>query len=52
MVEVIRSLKEGTPLDLVTIDLQNAYDALKEITGESTREGLLDEIFSRFCLGK
>ena len=32
--------------------VEAAYNALKEITGEATREGLLDEIFSRFCLGK
>lgn len=52
MQEVVQALREGRELDLVTIDLQEAYDALKEIIGQSTREGLLDEIFSRFCLGK
>lgn len=52
MQDAVNALKEGREPDLVTLDLQNAYDALKEITGESTREGLLDEIFSRFCLGK
>ena len=46
------ALDMGMELDLVTIDLQRAYDALMEITGEHTKEGLLDEIFSRFCLGK
>ncbi|MBQ1320287.1 MAG: tRNA uridine-5-carboxymethylaminomethyl(34) synthesis GTPase MnmE [Solobacterium sp.] len=52
MQEAVRSLESGLELDLVTLDLQAAYNALKEITGEATREGLLDEIFSRFCLGK
>ena len=52
MQDVIRSLEAGLELDLVTLDLQAAHNALKEITGEATREGLLDEIFSRFCLGK
>lgn len=52
MGEAVAALEAGMELDLVTIDLQRAYDALKEITGESTKEGLLDEIFSRFCLGK
>ena len=52
MEEVERSLAEGDEIDLVTVDLQNAWHALKEITGETGREDLLDEIFSRFCLGK
>ncbi len=46
------ALRNGAEVDLVTIDLQNAWFALKEITGEAGREDLLDEIFSRFCLGK
>lgn len=50
--EAMNSLKEGQELDLVTIDLQKAYYALKEITGEVGKEDYLDEIFSRFCLGK
>ena len=52
MMEVRKSLENGDEIDLVTVDLQNAWYALKEITGETGREDLLDEIFSRFCLGK
>ena len=52
MQDAVASMEAGHEIDLVTIDLQKAYDALKAITGEATREGLLDEIFSRFCLGK
>ena len=52
MQHVIDALEMGCELDLVTIDLQEAYYALKEITGKTCREDLLDEIFSRFCLGK
>ena len=52
MQDAVHSLEEGRETDLVTIDLQKAYDALKQITGETSREDLLDEIFSRFCLGK
>ena len=52
MQDAQNALEEGMELDLVTIDLQRCYDALMEITGEYTKEGLLDEIFSRFCLGK
>lgn len=52
MEAVKASLEAGDEIDLVTVDLQNAWYALKEITGEAGREDLLDEIFSRFCLGK
>lgn len=52
MQEVYTQLQNGAELDLATIDLQRAYTALKEITGEVTKEDFLDEIFSRFCLGK
>ncbi|NLC97050.1 MAG: tRNA uridine-5-carboxymethylaminomethyl(34) synthesis GTPase MnmE [Erysipelotrichaceae bacterium] len=49
---VIDMLKNHIELDLVTIDLQNSYSSLKEIIGESSREDLIDALFSRFCLGK
>ncbi len=38
--------------DIISMDLQNAYDLLGELTGNSTRKDLTEEIFSRFCLGK
>ena len=38
--------------DLISMDLQNAYDELGELTGNHVRDDLVDEIFSRFCLGK
>ncbi len=52
MEAVQNALEQGDEIDLVTVDLHNAWYALKEITGEAGRENLLDEIFSRFCLGK
>ena len=39
-------------LDLITIDLNLAYSALGEITGNTTNEEILNAIFSKFCLGK
>ncbi len=52
MKEAYASLQVGMELDLVTIDLENCWFALKEITGKAGKEDLLDEVFSRFCLGK
>ncbi len=40
------------PVDMIAIDLYAAWRHLGEITGESSGETLLDELFSRFCLGK
>ena len=52
MLEVKKALEEGVPLDLVNEDLENAYRCTREILGEYNKEDLLDEIFSRFCVGK
>ncbi|MFZ7034507.1 tRNA uridine-5-carboxymethylaminomethyl(34) synthesis GTPase MnmE [Bulleidia extructa] len=52
MDQAIASLEAGMELDLVTLDLQESWNCLKEMSGGRSREGLLDEIFSRFCLGK
>ena len=46
------ALAEGIPIDLVQIDMQAAYQSLKEILGEYHRDDLLDTLFSHFCLGK
>jgi tRNA modification GTPase len=40
------------PVDIVEIDLRSAWNTLGEIIGESKHTELLDELFSRFCLGK
>lgn len=46
------ALSMGTSFDLLVIDLQIAWEELGLITGHSAEDDLLDEIFSRFCLGK
>ena len=47
---VIQESALGT--DMIGTQLQKAYDALGEVTGNSVQEDLIDTIFSRFCLGK
>jgi tRNA modification GTPase len=46
------ALDQQRPLDIVAIDTRAALDCLGEITGESVTDSLLQEIFSRFCIGK
>lgn len=50
--DIEKALKENMEVDLIEIDIKNLWETLGEITGESYREELLDEIFSKFCLGK
>ncbi len=45
-------LEEGETLDLLTFELRDALLHLGQITGETTTEDLLDDIFSGFCIGK
>ena len=40
------------PLDFIEVDVRSAFDALGEILGETVNDEILDEVFSRFCLGK
>ena len=49
---VKKSINEGLPEDFYTIDLMNAYEQLGKITGESVEDDLVNEIFSKFCMGK
>jgi tRNA modification GTPase len=50
--EAIRSVQQGRAADFVCIDLRASLSALGTITGTEVSESLLDEIFSRFCIGK
>ena len=50
--EIRESLKNETPLDMIEIDLKSIWNILGEIIGKSYSEELLDELFSKFCVGK
>ncbi|QWB99945.1 tRNA uridine-5-carboxymethylaminomethyl(34) synthesis GTPase MnmE [Mycoplasmatota bacterium] len=57
--EVKRALEDAKkaaidqiPIDFVEIDLRKAWANLGEITGQSSGDDLLDNLFSKFCLGK
>lgn len=52
MEKVVDSINAGMPEDFYSIDLMDAYEALGSITGESVGEDLINEIFSKFCMGK
>ena len=49
---VRNSIEAGMPEDFFSIDLMNAYESLGRIVGESVGEDLVNEIFSKFCMGK
>ena len=50
--EVRKGIKNNYPIDMVEIDLKDIWNLLGEIIGESYDEELLDNLFSRFCVGK
>lgn len=52
-VQLVRnSIKESMPEDFYSIDLMSAYTSLGRITGEEVDDDLVEEIFSKFCMGK
>lgn len=50
--QVQKSISDHMPEDFYSIDLMNAYSCLGRITGEEVGEDLINEIFSKFCMGK
>ena len=49
---VLKSIELDMPVDVYAIDLTQSYRALGEILGENYQDDLLNELFSKFCLGK
>lgn len=52
MSKVKESIENQMPEDFYSIDLMDAYETLGSITGETIGEDLVNEIFSKFCMGK
>ena len=50
--ECLNNIKNGVPIDIIELDLKETWNTLGEIIGETYTDELIDEIFSRFCLGK
>ena len=50
--ESINSINNNEPIEIVEFNIKDAWESLGEIIGETYKEELLDELFSRFCLGK
>lgn len=50
--DAMNDIENGAFIDLVELNLRKAWSSLGEITGEVNTDSLLDELFSKFCLGK
>ena len=48
----VKAIQDAMPSELIAIDIQDAIDNLGEIIGMTAKEDILDQIFSRFCIGK
>ena len=46
------TVAQNIGIDFVSIDLRAALENLSELTGESVSEDVINEIFSKFCIGK
>ncbi|MDY3983685.1 MAG: tRNA uridine-5-carboxymethylaminomethyl(34) synthesis GTPase MnmE [Veillonellaceae bacterium] len=48
----LETMDQHMPIDCVVTDIRGAWESLGEITGQSVGQSIVDELFSRFCLGK
>ena len=51
-VAAIEEIRKQTSFEFVAIDIREAMDGLGEIIGDTAKEDVIDQIFSRFCIGK
>ena len=50
--ECLNNINNDTPIEIIELDLKECWNILGEIIGETYTDELIDQIFSRFCLGK
>lgn len=50
--EAMNGMEMGIPIDIVQIDVTRTWEFLGEIIGDTASDGLIDQLFSQFCLGK
>lgn len=48
----LETMESGMPVDCAVVDLREAWELLGSITGDTVGDDMIEEIFSRFCLGK
>lgn len=49
---VLDAIEDGIPIDLLTVDIRETWSNLGEIIGETVNEDIINEIFTKFCIGK
>ena len=52
MQEAINAMENGLTWDAICVSIEDAIDHLLELTGEVSSERVIDEVFSKFCVGK
>ena len=50
--DAVKLADMGEPLEIIDLDLEAAYENLGEIIGDAVGDDVIEEVFSRFCLGK
>ena len=50
--EIENGIKNNMPIDMIELDIKEAWNLLGTITGESYEDELIDQLFTQFCLGK
>ena len=52
IIDSLNGINQGYPVDLINIDITNAWKVLGELIGEGNPEELINNLFTNFCLGK
>ena len=50
--EAMQTINSGMPIDIISINIKEILEDLAKITGENVSEEIINDIFSKFCLGK